>query len=1126
MSKMCTALCVAIALFVAVPARAQFKAGVQGTIKDSTGAVVVGATVTVTSKETGKSYTTLSSGQGFYRVDGLAPGQYTISVEMQGFKKQVMDNVQVRAEEMRGADFTITPGVVSTTITVTSAPPALQTEDANISQTISSNQIVRLPQVGRDPYELLRLVPGVFGDGARTGSGLSSGLPNTTGPGGSNISVFQTENQVPITANGQRLSSNDFVLDGVSVNSLTWGGAAVVTPNLESVKEVRVISSDYSAEDGRNSGAQIKVISQNGTNSFHGSAVIKDDDPNFNAFNKYGGPNGAPPVRDQNNYKQFGGSLGGPILRNRLFFFFSYEGLRSNTTNFFTGYLETPQYRQLVESLRPGSDTAQIFNSPGMDPRIVKSLPVDCGIFNNDPNRCRVVAGGLDIGSPTGTAGQYVSLADPTGGGFDGVPDLMFAQMFQPGQSRGDQYNGRFDYNLTARDQFAVITYFTHRNDLNSDPASSARPSSDVRFRPLNSAVTLTYLRTFTSTMINEARFNVTRFADNQVIDSSSTDFGIPRLEVESYPFDRIRFGPPHADTTPGIFAQNTYEVRDTLSKVMGNHGLKAGFEIRREQNNNNLVGAARPLYSFSGLWNLANDTPIFEAVNADPRTGAPADAQRYFRTGDYALFLQDDWKLRPNLTLNIGLRYEYYSPLTEKRGELSNLIFGSQDLTNSRVAVTNRLYQPDRNNFAPRFGFAWNPSGFHKNLVVRGGFGIAYNRIPGVMFSNTDANPPFLVRYNLCCGTAPTDFGSPFAGGQISYVLGSSSSPFSYPPNLALAQGIDPVTGGPAAGSAEIWGAYPKEPNAYIYLWSLNLEYRLPANLVASAGYQASSGHKEIRIVNQNFLFPNNPKFFAVYFPRPDVNSNYNAMILRLTRQFSSGLQMQAVYTWSKSIDTLSYGGPGAVTNQTYPQDLASERGPSDFDVRHNVTFSGLYNLPFFAKRTDLLGRLLGGFQLNGILTAHSGFPWTPKTGQSVSTPGGPTLAPTRPIAYFGGALMDYSNDAFIRPGGDFPGGGAKYFDFSQSGPPGVGRNSFRGPRYFDIDMSAVKRFALPNSMHLGEDTHLEVRANFFNIFNKLNLAPLGFFSAGTFVDNPLLGLADGGLSGRVIEFQARFSF
>src|SRR6185503_2118316 len=190
---------------------------------------------------------------------------------------------------------------------------ALETENANVSRAISTVEIRQLPQVGRDPYELLRLTPGIFGDGARSGNGNSVNLPNTTGPGGSNNSIFQTENQVPISANGQRLSSNNFTIDGGSVNSYNWGGAAIVTPNQEAVKEIRVSSATYTAEDGRNSGAQLKVVSQNGGNDVHGSAFFKYNSPKLNAFNKYGGPNGAKPVRVNDYVRQFGGSIGGPL---------------------------------------------------------------------------------------------------------------------------------------------------------------------------------------------------------------------------------------------------------------------------------------------------------------------------------------------------------------------------------------------------------------------------------------------------------------------------------------------------------------------------------------------------------------------------------------------------------------------------------------------------------------------------------------------------------------------------------------------------------------------------------------------------------------------------------------------
>jgi hypothetical protein len=235
----------------------------------------------------------------------------------------------------------------------------------------------------------------------------------------------------------------------------------------------------------------------------------------------------------------------------------------------------------------------------------------------------------------------------------------------------------------------------------------------------------------------------------------------------------------------------------------------------------------------------------------------------------------------------------------------------------------------------------------------------------------------------------------------------------------------------------------------------------------------------------------------------------------------------MQANYRFSKSLDQLSYEGPGAATNQTYPQDNRTERGPSDFDATHNFNLSALYELPFFNKRHDFVGAVLGGFSINTIITAHSGFPFTPKTGQNkISTPGGPTLSPVRPIGYFGNAPGLSSNQDFIT--GIFPGGGTKYFVIAPGGSivgvPGIGRNSFRGPHYFATDFSLVKK--IPLSHYLGEQSNFEIRANFFNAFNQLNLAPFGFGSAGTFIENPNFGRADAGLAGRVIEFQGRFQF
>src|SRR5258708_1946426 len=287
-------LCLA---FFLSPAQAQFKASVQGTVLDARGGVIAGAKVSVASQETGVTRETVASGDGFYRVTELPPGLYTVTVESTGFEKSVTKDLEVVAEQPGGLDITLAVGAITDQVTVAASSGQLQTEDASVSTTISSEQIQRLPQFGRDPYELLRLAPGVFGDGARAANGTAANLPNSGGPGGSNSSIFSTENQVKVTANGQRNSGNNFMIDGTSVNSLTWGGAAILTPNQESIQEVTVVANSYSAEDGRNTGAQLKVVSKNGTNQFHGSGFFKDASPGLNAFNKWGGPDGQAPQK-------------------------------------------------------------------------------------------------------------------------------------------------------------------------------------------------------------------------------------------------------------------------------------------------------------------------------------------------------------------------------------------------------------------------------------------------------------------------------------------------------------------------------------------------------------------------------------------------------------------------------------------------------------------------------------------------------------------------------------------------------------------------------------------------------------------------------------------------------------
>ncbi len=1165
-------ICCATILMLSISANAQFKAALQGTITDSTGAAVIGANVVLTNTENNREVTTVTSGDGFYRFNGLAPGNYKIVVTLANFKEKTIEGYAINAETVQGLDIALEAGGgISESVTVTDETQPLRTEDANIDNTLSRAEILRLPQVGRDPYELARLTPGVFGDGARGGNGNAAGLPNSPGPGGSNSSIFQTENQVPISANGQRVSANNFQIDGVSVNSQTNGGGAVITPSQEAVKEVTISSSSYSAEDGRNSGATIKVVSQNGTNDYHGSAFFKYNGPELNAFNKYPGNQ----QRVENRQRQFGGSFGGPLPflsfgeggpttisgKDKLFFFFAYEGLRTGSNNTTQAYVETEQYRNAVIALRPNGTTAQVFRTAGITPRIASVISTSCAAAGFGTDRCRAVNGGLDLGSITGVRNTYLPLGGGVGradigGGFDGVPDIQYVNLLNPNSFSGNQYFSRVDYNATSKDNIAVSTFLTPTLNNGADTAGRSRQIGDIISDRIGFTTAVIYNRNISATQFNQLRFNYSGFSYNEVESNPNANFGIPRIEVEGLPFDRIRFGAPQGENTPGILSEKSLDLSDTFNWVIGNHALKIGTQLRFDFNNTSIVGGARPVFSFVGLFNLANDTPIFEGINASPITGAPADAARDYKTNDYAFFVQDDWKVRRNLTLNLGLRYEYFPPIKDKLNRQSNLILGPNGLVDAKVAVVDQLFKPDRNNFGPQIGFAYSPGLLKDKGVIRGGFGIGYNRIPSVVFINSRGNPPFFSRFGICCGTAPTDFGTPFVNGQILYALGGSNSPNSYPANPLLGGGINPATGAPFNGQVEIYGSTQEQPNAQSFRYSLETQYQLPAKLTATVGYQGSRNRNLIRLVRQEYIFAQtNPSFGATYLPTPDVKSSYNALLATLERRFASGFQVQANYRFAKSLDNLSNEGPGFVTNQTYPVDNKTEYGPSDFDVTHNFNLFGLYELPFFQKRKDLVKTFLGGFQISGILTYHTGFPFTPVVGgPGIRSASGAEFGPFRPVRFLGGGGNSYSNETFLTGNGNFTGsfisgrncldsaGGCNSIFLTTlnrvngqatflANPPGIGRNGFRGPRYFNIDLTVAKRFNLPKGFSLSETTGLDLRVNLFNAFNKLNLTPFGFASDSTRINNndqPNLsfGRATSGLSGRVIELQARFSF
>lgn len=1134
-----TLLAASLLILVAMPAAAQFRASLQGTVTDPQGNVIPGATVTLTSNETNFTKIVTTSGSGVYAIPGLAPGRYTLTVEKPGFAKQVLNDIPIVSEQAQSQDVHLQVSKAVTTVTVSAAAgPVIDTETATLSGTLTGQQIQSLPTFSRDPFQAAILAPGAFGNNARGASGSGpQNLPGSAGPGGTSAtnSIFQTENQVQVVANGTRNNSNSYQVDGIEVNSLAWGGAAVITPNEESIKEVTVQSSPYSAENGRDSGAQTLVVSKNGTNEFHGSALFRATRPGLNAYQRYNGP-GNPVQKDMDRFNQWAGSIGGPVVKNHLFFFFSYETLRNSTAQLIDNWYETPQFLAAAKGV-PNSIASKIASYPGEGVSFNAIIPKTCADagFSN-PAQCQAIFSGgqyqgLDIGSPLrtplGTADPtYVSNGTPgVGSGLDGTPDLMFVQSVNPTTNNPQQFNGRMDFQATNRDLITFTTYYVPNDStFYNGPARSANLWHSDR---LNEAATAIWNHTISPTWLNEARGGITRWFFNEVGSNPQEPWGLPQDNIDNLGSANPQyFGAPG----PGVFYQTTYNFRDTVSTVKGKHSIKFGPDLYWEQDNDSQAWSARPQYSFRNLWDFANDAPYAESGNFDPKTGMPSSATKYIRSNIWAGFIQDDYKARPNLTLNLGLRWEYFTPVHEKYGNISNVMLGTgaDPLLGVKLKVGGDLYKASKNNWGPQFGFAWRPNPNSERFVVRGGFGIGYNRMEEAITLNGRSNPPLITSLYL-------------QNSDILYTLPSNVHQFSgWPVNPAAIQTFDPASGLPTSGGpVQLTGFQENLPTPITYRYSFGTEYNFASDWVGKLGYQGSATHHYTRQTNFNWYFmPLNPRIQSFTFYLNDANANYNAFLAELEHRFSHSFQFDVQYRWSHTIDD---GSNDYYTGQ-YPFGLQYLRGDADFDVRHNLKVYGIWS-PHIFKGNGWAEKILGGWQISGILNANSGFPWTPlysNTGCNVIYANS-GFCNLRPAAYLGGAGTDYSNSAFMNAGTNFPKGSLGYFTvptYPASGippAPSVGRNVLRGPGYFDTDMTLQKSFGLPKLPLLGENARFEFRADFFNIFNKINLQNLdngGNPYAGNIISpdgvasNPQFGLSQAGLAGRVINLQARFSF
>jgi len=1003
----------------------QFGSGIQGTILDASSAVVPGAKVLVVNKSTGVTREAVSTAEGVYRVLSLSADTYAVKASKEGFASAEQPEVVLEANEIRKVDFRLRLGAVSQTVNVGAEAPALETEQGRISSHISATQLKELPIPNRNFINLMALEPGI------TGHNLGNDM-------------FGSDATPVFNANGTRSDGNSYTLDDSNINSISRGGRAEVTPNVETVAEVRITTNNFSAEQGRNMGAQISIVSKSGSNQFHGSVWDYHTNNALQARNFFVD---SVPVNRRN---QFGYGVGGPMVRNRTFFYTSYEGARRSGSTVLTSTVETSQLRDYVLRTRPNSIAAYFLGNfrPVADPTFnFQSLTVD--------------------GNPVPALGtvRYLTISD----------------------DRSNQYTVRVDHELRpGKDR--LYGYFYRLNARSITPG--LRPNL-LRFNPTTGTFgNLVYTRTITPTALNEARLSVVRFSGAYCVpkdpahplgDRSCNDIlhkELPGITITG--MGTVR----DVNVFPGGWFPTEYQLKDTFAMEHGTHALKFGGEIRRAINILWHTASFIPVYNFNSVVDFVNDSPYQMTRTVDPRTGLPTTTRADMALWEGAVFVQDDWKVRRNLTLNLGLRYEYFGPYTDTHNRFRNFLPGpgssyAERLATGKVDVTPRGWDPDLRNFAPRFGFAWDLGSKGKN-VIRGGYGISYDRLATVQTAVYRTNPPLAAQAQL---------GQQF-GTSFTYSLGDPSKPYlGYRVDPGLQLGLDTHNGIVGARVAiEAIDDNIRQP--YTHNWFLGVQRGLPGQLVIEVNWVGSAGHHLMNIANVNRftgdLLANgrfhgfNPSFSAINMARTTSNSIYHGATLAVRRRFSRGLSFQANYTYGKVLtdSELEQG----VTSFYDVNNSKLDRSVASFDVPQRVAFSGVWEMPFLRHCAAWVCKAAGGWQLSGYGVLEKGMPLDVIT--TAAYPVGDYNAD--------GTNSDRPNapaDSIKRSGfskEDFLRGIFKVSDFpvpTRGSVGNLGRNAFRGPGFARVDLSLAKN--IPITERIGSSLRVES----FNAFNRVNL-------------------------------------
>lgn len=1011
-----------IALLLTASAVAQTVRGaVGGAITDASGSPVPSAHIDLTQQETGRTRSATATPAGHFLFTLLLPGEYRLTVERDGFRTHVQTFTLYINQEVR-VDVSLLAGQRTDQVTVTGTAPLTRTDSAVRGDVIDTRQLQELPLDGRNFYELSLLLPGV--------------VPAAQGSAGSARGDFA------INVNGAREDANNFLLDGVYNGDPKLNGFAV-NPPVDAIREFEVLTGNYDASFGRNAGGQVNVVLRSGTNTMHGTAYEFFRNSAMDARNFFA------PEREQFNRNQFGASLGGPIVHNRTFFFADYEGRRVREG--------TPQVTNVPTLAERAGDFSQS-RVPAIDPQTGQPIP-----------------GGKLPSFFLNPSGSAIAALYPAPN--RNVPGANFVSS-PIARDRDDHFDVRLDHSFSQKSELSFRYSFGDRDLF--QPFSGASFSlvpgygTDIPRRSQNLMLGETHV--FTPAFLNEVRagFDRVALAANQQNQSNNINqkVGLPstfsNARDAGLSFISIAGFSPLGDeiNNPQHGVSNSYQILDQASYTRNRHLFKFGFDFRALQQNAFRDVESRGFINFTGLL-LGN--PLEELLLGYPTVSGIArlDNPQHLRTKSYNAFAQDAWRVRPDLTITFGVRYEYNTPPIDPTNRAKVYDPASKGLVQVGTgSVPRGAYAADGNNFAPRIGLAYTPGG-RGNTVVRAGYGIYYDQSSLAPSEGLYFSQPY---FNL-------SFYFPI---QNLYTL-SLADPF--PRNFPF----------PTPASATAFDANLRTP--YLQHWNFTIEQRLHSNLVAEIAYVGSKGTHLYggRDINQpapsnaaRYQRPN-PAFEDINLLESRGNSSYNSLQTQLRQRFTHGFSLLAAYTFGKSIDDGSsfFSSAGDANFPQNSYNLRAERGRSNFDIRHRASISYTYLLPG-------RGKILGGWETNGILTFQSGQPFTvallpdfdnSNTGRSNLGFGAgdrpnvlrnPTLSSPTPSRWF-------DTSAFAIPArGNFG---------------NAGRNIVEGPGYQSVNLSLIKNTTL------GERVTVQFRAEAFNLLNRTNLGlPDNFVGSASF--------------------------